>query len=162
MQLSLIAAMSENRVIGIKNGLPWHLSADLKRFKKLTMGKPILMGRKTFDSIGRPLPGRTNIIVSRDKTYHPDGCVLYNSLEVALKELKCYQEVMVIGGAELYHCCFPLAKKLYLTLLHHKFDGDTFFPKIELDNWSVVEKIDFFADLKNQFNYSFLVYEKTA
>ena len=126
-QICLIAALAENRVIGINNSLPWHLSADLKRFRKITMGKPIVMGRKTFDSIGRPLPGRTNVIISRNHQYKQEGYMVCPSIEAALEKLKDQPVLMVIGGESLYEICFPIAQRFYLTRIHHHFEGDRFF-----------------------------------
>ncbi len=159
-QICLIAALAENRVIGINNSLPWHLSADLKHFRKITMGKPIVMGRKTFDSIGRPLPGRTNVIVSRNKTYQPDDCIICPSLEVVLEKFKDQPALMVIGGESLYETCFPIAQRLYLTRIHHHFEGDRFFPALDLEQWKVESRQDYFADDENPYNYSFIVYDR--
>lgn len=160
MQIALIVAMANNRVIGMNNKLPWYLPADLRRFREITMGNPILMGRKTFDSIGRPLPGRTNVVITHNKDLQLAGCIVFHSLEEALDQLKDHQTIMVIGGARLYKLCFPLAQRIYLTLVHHQFKGDTYFPEIDLDIWSEVERQDILADSKNQYDHSFLVYHR--
>jgi dihydrofolate reductase len=156
MLLSAIVAMSENKVIGKNNSLPWHLPADLQHFKTITMGKPILMGRKTFESIGRPLPGRKNVVITRDTTFKAEGCVVVHSVDDALKECVNDAEVVVIGGAELFSQMLPNVKRLYLTVIHHEFDGDVFFPELNLQEWKEVKRIDNKADEKNRYDYSFI------
>ncbi len=156
MKLSIIVAMAANGVIGRDNELPWHLPADLQHFKQTTMGKPILMGRKTFESIGRPLPGRTNIVITRDDSYTAQGCVVVTSIEDALKAAAGHDEVMVIGGAELYRQVLPEAKTIYLTRIHESFEGDTRFPEIRNTEWHQVERVDHEADEKNPYDYSFI------
>ncbi|WP_045779753.1 dihydrofolate reductase, partial [Methylocucumis oryzae] len=129
MEIALIAAIASNRAIGVNNKMPWHLSADLKRFKQLTMGFPIIMGRKTFESIAKPLPGRTNIIISRNLSWQQPGCLVFTSLEQALLAAEQLSErVFVIGGATLYQALLPQASVLYLTEIQQDFAGDTFFP----------------------------------
>lgn len=155
MKISIVVAMADNRVIGHENRLPWHLPADLKHFKQITMGKPILMGRKTFESIGRPLPGRTNIVITRDESYTAEGCVVVHSIEAALKAADS-EEVMVIGGAEFYQQALPHADTLYLTLVEGEFEGDTFFPELDDEEWREVERSGFDADEKNPHAYSFV------
>jgi dihydrofolate reductase len=153
--------MSKNRVIGRDNKMPWHLSADLKRFRAITMNAPILMGRKTFESIGKPLDGRTNLILSNNENYKPQGCLVFNSLESALDTAKNHgDELFIIGGAMLYDIALPLAQRLYLTDIQAEFDGDTFFPPLDLNDWNeiVCEKID--NDEKVDFSYRFLMLEK--
>ena len=152
--------MSENWVIGQHNKLPWHLPADLKHFKRLTMGKPIVMGRKTFDSIGKPLPGRTNIIVTRNPRFQVDNCIVVHSIQEALDEVKTSNEIMVIGGASFYEQTFPLADRMYLTLIHHTFQGDAFFPRYEKDEWLEIERVDKSPDENNPYPYSFIVLER--
>ena len=162
MKISLIVAMASNRVIGLNNKMPWHLSADLKKFKKITMGSPILMGRKTHESIGKPLPGRTNIIISRNQDYQQNGCLVFNDLETALKKTcENAEEIFVIGGSDLYEAILPMADTIYLTLINREFPGDTFFPEIDLDDWSEVEREDIKDDPDADFSYSFLKFEKT-
>jgi dihydrofolate reductase len=161
MKISLIVAMASNRVIGLNNKMPWHLSADLKKFKKITMGSPILMGRKTYESIGRPLPGRTNMIVSRNPEYRQDGCLVFNDLETALKKgCENADEIFVIGGADLYGAILPIADALYLTIINREFQGDAFFPDIDLNDWSEVERENINDDPDVAFSYSFLKFEK--
>jgi dihydrofolate reductase len=156
MKISLIVAMDSNGVIGSDNGLPWHLPADLQHFKKTTMGKPILMGRKTWESIGRPLPGRTNIVITRDSGYQAAGCVVVNSIDAALQAAGEQDEVMVIGGAEFYRQVLPQADTLYLTRIHEAFSGDTFFPELNEADWREVERSDQVANEKNPHDYSFI------
>jgi dihydrofolate reductase len=161
MKLSLIVAMSANRVIGCDNKMPWHLSADLKRFRMITMNSPILMGRKTFESIGKPLDGRTNLILSKNPTYQPDGCLVFDSLEMALEKAQNFgDELFIIGGATLYEIALPFAERLYLTDIQAEFDGDTFFPEIDFDDWNEMACEHITNDEKVPFSYRFLTLEK--
>lgn len=161
MKISLIAAMASNRVIGLNNKMPWHLSADLKKFKKITMGSPVLMGRKTHESIGKVLPGRTNIILSRDPEYRQLGCLVFNDLDSAVKyACASAEEVFVIGGSDLYEALLPIADAIYLTVINSEFQGDAFFPEINVNDWSEVEREDITDDLDADFSYSFLKLEK--
>ena len=162
MKLSVIVAMAANRVIGHANRLPWHLPADLKHFKATTLGKPVLMGRKTWESIGRPLPGRTNIVITRDTAYTADGCVVVHSLDEAIRVAGEAEEAMVIGGAELYRQALPLADTLYLTLVHGEFTGDTRFPEWRQDEWREIGRVDHEPDESNPHAYSFLTLERVA
>lgn len=129
-QISIIVAMSENRVIGINNQLPWHISEDLKRFKSITMGKPIVMGRKTWLSIGRPLPGRDNVVLTRNKQFRAAGCSIYHSFEDVVDHYQTEEEIMIIGGKAIYTIALPITQKLYITQIHRCFEGDTFFPAL--------------------------------
>jgi dihydrofolate reductase len=156
--LSLIVAMDDNRLIGNKNKLPWHLPADLAFFKRTTMGKPIVMGRKTFESIGKPLPGRRNIVITRDDTFSAADCEVANSIEAAMSLTKDDDEVMLIGGASLYEQTIARATQLYITRIHQSFEGDTWFPEIDLSEWKAVNREDFDADHSNQYAYSFIKY----
>jgi len=160
--ISLIAAMASNRVIGINNTLPWHLPADFKHFKAVTMGKPILMGRKTYESIGRPLPGRTNIIITHNPSYVAEGCYVVNSIEQALTLTEDDVEVMVIGGASFYQQTLAIAQRIYLTVIHHEFEGDAHFVEYDESIWHEVERADYQPDEKNCYPYSFLTLEKKA
>jgi len=160
MIISIIAAMADNRVIGINNQLPWNLPADMKWFRQQTMGKPVLMGRKTFDSIGRPLPKRRNIVISRDESLKIDGCDVVSSADAAFQLCSNEAEVMIIGGASFYEQTLPQADRLYLTLVHSKIDGDAWFPEIDFNQWKEIERIDHCADEANAFNYSFLILER--
>ena len=153
--LSIIVAMAKNRVIGKDKDMPWHLPADLKHFKEVTLGKPIIMGRKTYESIGRPLPGRVNIVMSRDKNYTPEGCETVNSLEEALELVKDVQEVMIIGGGFLYEQTISYANKLYLTFIDLEVDGDIKFPEFENLNLTEISRQKNYKDEKNPYNYEF-------
>lgn len=166
MRLAMIAAQSRNRVIGINNKLPWYLPEDLKYFKRVTLGKPIVMGRKTFESIGRPLPGRTNIVITRNLDWeHPGVRVVHDlkeGLELAesLALIDGVDEAVVIGGAEIYALCLPQAERLYLTQVHAEVDGDAFFPALESAEWHEVAREDFAADGPNPYDYSFVVLDR--
>jgi len=161
MKISLIWAMADDRVIGIENRLPWRLPADMKWFREQTMGKPILMGRKTFESFGgKALPGRTNIIVTRDPDYRAEGAVVAHSAAEALAAAGDAGEVMVIGGASFYEQMLPRADRLYMTLVHGKFDGDAWFPAFDEREWQEVRRMDYAPDAKNVYPYSFVVMER--
>jgi dihydrofolate reductase len=162
MKISIVVAMAANRVIGKDNQLPWHLPADLKYFKKTTMGKPILMGRKTYESIGRPLPGRTNIVITRDKNYDAPGCVVVHSINGAMQAAAQQDEVMVIGGAELYRQILPRTDSIYLTRINEDFEGDTLFLELDSSEWQEVERLDCDADDKNPYTYSFIKLDRVG
>lgn len=160
--LSAIAAAGENRVIGKDNKMPWHLPADLKHFKTLTSGHPVLMGRKTYESIGKPLPNRTNIIMTRDMNYSAPDCIIVTSVETAVSmasELDM-DEIFVIGGAEVYRQLLPQIQRVYLTEIHHQFEGDAYFPELNTQEWKEVSRERHAADEKNQYEYSFVVLER--
>lgn len=163
MILSLIVAMSQNRVIGQEGKLPWYLPADLKRFRQLTTGHSVIMGRKTFQSIlarlGKPLPERKNIILTRKHDFSAPGCTLVTSLNEALQAAKG-EEVFVIGGAQIYDLTLPLVQRLYLTLVQTNLNGDTYFPDLTPVEWKEISREDFLADEKNPFPYSFILYER--
>ena len=162
MKISLIVAMATNRAIGLDNKMPWHLSADLKKFKTITMGCPIVMGRKTYESIGRPLPGRTNIIISRNLEYQQAGCLVFNNINTAIEtSSKKEDEIFIIGGAELYKATLPHADNLYLTLIQQEFIGDTYFPEIDFNAWTEISREDISDDPSVNFSYSFLKLSKT-
>src|SRR5262249_14123565 len=152
-------ALSQNNVIGIENRLPWHLPADLKHFKTLTMNKPIIMGRKTYESIGRPLPGRRNIIISRNPQFSAPGCECVTSLSEALLLTAAAPEVMVIGGTQLIEAALPKADRLYLTFIHQDFDGDCFFPEWDRAQWREISREDHTADSDNPYTFSFVTFE---
>jgi dihydrofolate reductase len=161
MKLAIIVATDEQGLIGKDNDLPWKLSADLKYFRRVTMGKPIIMGRNTHDSIGRALPGRKNIIVTKNKDYRAEGCTVVHSVDDALLACEQVDEVMVMGGASLYEQFLPKADKLYLTQVHASLKGgDTWFPEWHKNEWSEISREDYLADEKNDYAYSFIVYEK--
>ena len=161
MKLAIIVAMGTNRVIGRDNGMPWHLPADLKHFKQTTFGKPVLMGRKTYESIGRPLPERTNIVITRDRDYDAPGCTVVHSVEAALESV-AGGEVMVIGGAELYRQILPRTDTIYLTLIQQAFEGDTRFPELPDAEWREVDSDDHPPDEKNPYFYSFIKLERVS
>ncbi|MGG6229332.1 dihydrofolate reductase [Tenacibaculum sp. SDUM215027] len=159
--ITLIAAIAKNNALGKDNDLIWHLPADLKRFKKVTTGHAILMGRNTFESIGKPLPNRTSIIITRNNNYFIDGCLIANSIEQAI-ELVEGKDAFIIGGAQVYKEALEqnLVDRLDITVLHHEFEADVFFPKIDKNIWKEVAREDFKADEKNKYDYSFVSYEK--
>lgn len=157
--ISLIVAVTTNDVIGNENRLPWRLPADLQHFKRMTVGKPIVMGRLTWESLPGLLPQRKHIVVTRNKSYQADGAVVVHSLEAALEEAGAVDEIMIVGGGCLYAEALPLASRIYLTKIHQTFAGDTYFPKLG-DEWQVTEQQDHSADEKNQYKYSFLTLER--
>lgn len=156
MLLSIVVAVAENNVIGNGNQLPWRLPDDLKRFKALTMGKPIMMGRKTFTSIGRPLPGRTNIVVSRQSGLQCEGCVVAGSLQQALDAAGAASEVMVIGGEQIYREILSKTDLIYLTRVHAQVAGDAYFPEIVWEDWIEVQSDYHPADDRHAYAFSFL------
>lgn len=160
MQLAIIAALAKQRVIGYQNKLPWHLPADLRHFKQLTLGKPVIMGRKTFESIGKPLPGRTNVIVSRNADYQAEGCRIAHSLTEALAQVSEAPEAMIIGGTEIFRQALPLAQKLYLTFIHADIKGDVFFPEWQSSEWQEIAREDFGSDDNNPYDYSFVTFAR--
>jgi len=159
-KLSMIVATANNRIIGKDNDMPWHLPADLAYFKKTTLGKPVIMGRKTYESIGRPLPGRRNIVISRDATYHAEGVDAVTTVDAALALVNDVEEVMVIGGGAIYAHCLPAATRLYITHIEAEIAGDTQFPFYDLNVWKKVSSDKRIADEKNAYNLDFCVYEK--
>ncbi len=159
--VSMIAAMANNRVIGKNNQMPWHLPADLKHFKAVTIGKPVIMGRKTFESIGRPLPGRMNIVITRDTEYQAEGIEIVMSPEAAIEKAGDVDEVMIIGGGHIYEIFLPLCEQLYLTHIELDVDGDTQFPDHQaVANWKKVEEAHHNNDSLNPYNYTFITYQK--
>jgi dihydrofolate reductase len=159
--VSLIVAMDENRGIGLRGGLPWHLSTDLKRFKSLTMGHHILMGRKTFESIGRALPGREMIVVSRNPDYRAVSCLVVQSVEEGLEAARYQEEseLFIIGGREIFEQALPYAMRIYLTQVHTAGEADTFFPEINLDDWWVVDSSSYPAGENDDFPTTFKRFE---
>ncbi len=167
-ELSIIVAMSENRVIGKNNQLPWHLPEDLKHFKKTTLGQPIIMGRKTFESIGRPLPGRANLVLTRQIGWSTGGVEVVESLERGVEKAQTLlrekerREIFVIGGAEIYRQALPLTSRLYVTLVHRKIDGDAYFPEISAGEWQEKSRSEIFHSEKCNVDYSFVNYQRRA
>jgi dihydrofolate reductase len=164
MRISIIAAMSENGVIGREGRLPWHLSADLKRFKQLTMGHTIVMGRKTWESIGRPLPGRRMVVITRQSDYRAEGAEVVSNLDDALALARAADddEAFIIGGAEIYRLALPRAERLHLTLIHAKIDGDTVFPLVDWSTWQRTTSEQHRADSQNDFPFSFQIFVRQS
>ena len=160
--ITVIAAIASNNALGKDNDLIWHLPADLKRFKKVTTGHYILMGRNTYESIGKPLPNRTTIIITRNKNYFKEGCLIANSLEQAVEMSKEEAQVFIIGGAQIYKetVAKNLAQQLDITLVHKDFEADVYFPEIDPKIWKEVVRENFEADEKNKLDYSFISYQK--
>lgn len=161
MRVSLIVAMAENRVIGRNNTLPWRLPADLKHFRRLTTGHPIIMGRRNYESIGRPLPERLNIVITRQRDYPAPGTTVVHTLQEAFQAAGNVPDVFVIGGAEIYAQTFARADRLYLTLVHAAVPGDTFFPSFNMENWREVGRERHEADATHAYAYSFVTLERT-
>ena len=159
-RLSLIVAMTENRIIGANNAMPWHLPADLAFFKATTLGNPVVMGRKTFESIGRPLPGRRNIVVSRDPAYVAPGCTTATSIEESLHQAGTAGEIFVIGGAMLFEAVLPKAQRIYLTRIHAALDGDTLFPELDPGQWRETARQHRPRDRENAFDLTFLTLDR--
>ena len=157
MTISLVAATDLDGVIGVRGGLPWHLPADLRRFKRITMGKPLIMGRKTHESIGRVLPGRKNIVLTRQAGYEASGCAVVRSAPAAIDAARPAEEAMIIGGAAVYEAFLPLAGRFYLTLVRAHFEGDARFPDWNPLDWTERERTDHEADERNPHPYSFIL-----
>lgn len=163
MKLALIAAVADNNAIGINNKMPWHLPDDLRYFKSVTMGKAIIMGRKTFDSLGRPLPGRINIVITRNPSWRHEGVRVVHTLDEALllaETLSCADEVMVIGGEQIYRQAIDRADRLYLTRVYQSFDGDAFFPSIIPEQWQETSCCKVEPEEHQPLGYSFLVLDR--
>lgn len=158
--VTLIVAVADSGVIGRNNTLPWHLPEDLKRFKRLTLGKPVVMGRKTFESIGKPLPGRQNIVVTRDPNYSGNGVTVVHGADDAVRAAAGAGEIMVIGGAELFRQFLPLAGRVHLTRVHGNVEGDVHWPALDDRQWRVVEREEYAADERHAYAMTFEVWEK--
>ncbi|GIV33425.1 MAG: dihydrofolate reductase [Chitinophagales bacterium] len=160
--IALILAVSENQVIGKDNKLPWHLPADMKHFVQLTKGHVVIMGRKTFESLQKPLPDRINLVVTRQHDFHAPGTIICHSLEEALQKAAHYEskDIFIIGGSEIYRQSLPLADRIYLTRIHHQFEGDTFFPDPDPQQWQIVSRAFHLPDEKNPYPYTFITYAK--
>ncbi|CAL2089336.1 Dihydrofolate reductase [Tenacibaculum sp. 190524A05c] len=158
--ITIIAAIGKNNELGKDNDLIWHLPEDLKRFKRVTSGHHILMGRNTFESIGKPLPNRTTVIITRNNDYFKDGCLIAGSIEEAIQLAENDEEIFIIGGAQIYKQAIqnPSVKKLDMTIVHESFDADVFFPEIDSTIWKETAREDFKADDKNKYDYSFVTY----
>lgn len=160
MIVSIIAALANNRVIGNNNKLPWKLPSDMARFRQLTAGKPLIMGQKTFESIGSALPGRKNIILTLDHNFQAPNCVIAHSIKEALEAVEGAEEAMICGGSSVYEQFLPLAGRMYLTLIEGDFAGDAFFPEFDYADWREKERIENQPDKENPYKYTFLVLEK--
>ncbi len=160
--LKILVAFDENRVIGKNNTLIWHLPADLKRFKSLTTGHVIIMGRKTFESIGKPLPNRTTIVISRQADLHIEGAIIAHSVEEAVLKAKSItrEDIFIVGGAEIYALSLALADQILVTQLHDIFEGDAYFPEIPVASWEVTEKERGITDEKNAYQFSYITYSR--
>ena len=157
--ISIIVAMDKNNLIGCKNKIPWHIPSELKRFRTLTMGKPIVMGRKTHESIGRVLDGRDNIVLTLDNEYSKTGIIIYNSFNRVIEDFSSHDEIVVIGGSEIYELALPLVKKLYITYVNGSYSGDTWFPKFDLNNWSL-DSSENLECSKSNITYSSKIYSR--
>jgi dihydrofolate reductase len=160
MKISLIAALSKNHVIGKNNQLPWRLPADLKHFKNITMGKIIIMGRKTYDSLGKALPNRTNVVISRNASLNLTDALVFQSLEQALENFQNEDEIFIIGGAELFKQALPLATHLYLTWVNADIEGDVYFPPFDIANWIESDRESHHIDDQHAYAYDFVGYIK--
>jgi len=158
--LSVIAALADNRVIGIDNRLPWRLPADLQHFKQITMGKPMIMGRKTWESLPGLLPGRPHLVVTRDTRYKAEGARVVHSLQEAFSVYRDAEELMLVGGADLYAQAIPLASRMYLTQVHAEPDGDTLFPEFDRSQWIEIERIEGVCDEKNTLPHTFMTLQR--
>ncbi|MGB2248258.1 MAG: dihydrofolate reductase [Alcanivorax sediminis] len=167
IRLSMMVAKASNNVIGRDNKLPWYLPNDLKYFKQVTFGKPVIMGRKTWESLKGPLPGRTNIVITRQADYAAEGAKVVSTLEEAVEMaenvafIDGQEEAVIMGGAEIYKLALPQANRLYLTEVHAEVDGDTFFPEYNVGEWTEIGREDFAAEGPNPYDYSFVVYERS-
>lgn len=157
---TLIAAIGENNELGKNNDLIWHISADLKRFKKVTSGHHIIMGRNTYESIGKPLPNRTNVIVTKNKNYKAEGCIITHSLKEAIDIAKNDDNAYIIGGAQIYKEAIKIVDVLDICEVHHSFDADVFFPEIDKNKWHEISRETFTINDTNKYNYSFVKYQK--
>ncbi|MET3506294.1 dihydrofolate reductase [Halalkalibacter oceani] len=160
--LSYIVAMDQNRAIGKENQLPWHLPADLQYFKRVTTGHPIVMGRKTYQSIGRPLPKRRNVVMTRDRGFVAEGCEVVHEREQVMALSREGEEFFVIGGSELFQLFWHDVDRLYVTLIHETFAADTFFPPIDEQEWRLISSVAGQRDEKNRYDHDFLVYERMS
>jgi dihydrofolate reductase len=162
LRISIISALARNRTIGLDNAMPWRLPEDLKRFRRLTMGHAVIMGRKTFESIGTPLSGRNNIVISRSREWSRPGCVVVHTLEAALAAAGRSSDVFVIGGAQIYALALPHAQRLHMTEIERDFDGDAFFPEFDRSLWREVSREPHAAGGNESFDYAFVDYERKA
>jgi dihydrofolate reductase len=161
MHIIIVAAHAQNRVIGRNNDLVWHLPTDFKHFKELTLHHPIIMGRKTFESLGKPLPKRTSIIITRDTHYQQEGCIVVHSLEEAIEEAKQLDDTLcIIGGAEIYKQALPYTHKMYLTEVKASPEGDAYFPEFSKEEWQETSRHSYYKDEKNEYDFDFVTWER--
>lgn len=158
--ISFIVAMDKNRVIGKENQLPWHLPADLQFFKRVTSGHVIVMGRKTYESIGKPLPNRTNVIITRQADFQAEGCLVFHDVDSLMAHFSKEEELFVIGGAEIFSLFMPNVDRMYITLINHEFEGDTYFPEIDGSEWEIIHQEKGVRDEKNPYDYSFITWQR--
>lgn len=158
--ISIIVAIARNGVIGAGNNLIWHISEDLRRFKAITTGHPVVMGRKTYESIGRPLPNRTNVVITRQSDFKAEGCVVVHSLQEAIQRFAEDEEVFIIGGGQIYAEALPLAKRIYLTEVDADYEGDTYFPQWDRSSWQLIDQERFPRGEKFAQPFAFLTYER--
>jgi dihydrofolate reductase len=156
--ITLIAAVAQNNALGKDNQLLWHLPDDFKRFKNITSGHYIIMGRKTFDSFPKPLPNRTHVIITRQKEYKPEGCIVVNSLEEAIQSCPKQEDIFIIGGGEIYKQSIAIADKIDITRVHNSFEADTFFPEIEIEKWQLIFEEYHSKDERHDFDFTFQTY----
>jgi dihydrofolate reductase len=160
MRRSIVAAMTENRVIGRDNALPWHLRDDLRRFKAITMGHTVVMGRKTWDSVGKPLPGRTTVVLSRDAGFRPAGVSVVQTMNEALELAGHDDEIFIVGGGEVFRQIIAVADRIYLTIIHAQLEGDAFFPTFDENEWRIIEDEEHPADQWNDHPFRFVTYDR--
>jgi len=158
--ITIIAAIAKNNALGKDNKLIWHIPSDLKRFKKITLNHHVIMGRKTYESLGKPLPNRTNIVITRNTNFKAEGCIIVNSLPEAIEAAKEDNNPFILGGAEIYKQAIKIADKLDLTFIHHQFEADAFFPEIDSTIWKEVSRENFKADEKDKYDFSFVTFER--
>tara|TARA_B100000212_G_C27200130_1_gene458372 strand:- start:125 stop:613 length:489 start_codon:yes stop_codon:yes gene_type:complete len=161
MRISLIAAMDKNNLIGSSNQIPWHIPGELKRFREITMGRPVIMGRKTHESIGKPLDGRVNIVLTKNQNLRFDGVQCYSKLEDIFNSLKNEEEIFVIGGSQIYEITLPLANRLYITMINEEYSGDTWFPKIDFSEWKIIE-MKRIKEQTTKTEYSNIIYDRAS
>lgn len=160
--LSLIVAIAQNNIIGKDNKLVWHLPADMRFFRNTTMGHALIMGRKTFESFGKPLPGRKSIVITRQKDWQHEGVTVVHSLQEAIGSAPGDEEVFIIGGADIYRQAMPFCQKMYITIIHFDFEGDTYFPPVDFSQWKLISDEMHLPDEKNHYSYSFRIFERKS